>query len=125
MNKKILWGALILIVILAGVVLVARFFLGGDEDSWLCQDGNWVKHGNPASLAPASGCEPARQESEQDAGIANPASVNCLDRGGVEENRTDSTGGQYGVCKFSDGSDCDSWKFFRGECNVGDSKNKL
>ena len=125
MNKKILWGIIIL-VILAGAVLAARFFLGGDEDNWLCQDGNWTKHGNPAAPMPTSGCEQkAQQEGQQtgqNAGLANPASVNCLNKGGTEETRTDNTGGQYGVCKFSNGSECDSWKFFRGECSVDESK---
>lgn len=122
MNQKRLWIIIILLVVLAGVVLTARFFLGGDEDTWLCQDESWIKHGNPTAPMPTSGCGQEDQQTEQKAGLANPASVNCLDKGGVEENRTDSTGGQYGVCKFSDNSECDSWKFFREECKIGDSK---
>ena len=49
-------------------------------------------------------------------GMANPASVNCEQKGGALEIRTDPTGGQVGYCKFSDGSECEEWKFFRGEC---------
>lgn len=119
MNKKIWWGSIILLIVLAGAVLAVRFFLGGNEDTWLCQGGNWIKHGNPSVLMPVSGCGQEKQGQEQAAGLANPASVNCLNKGGAEETRVDSAGGQYGVCKFSDGSECDSWKFFRGECEIG------
>jgi putative hemolysin len=57
--------------------------------------------------------EPAQGE------LANPASVYCQDNGGKIEMRTDSQGGQYGVCIFDDGSECDEWAFFRGECEPG------
>jgi putative hemolysin len=53
------------------------------------------------------------------AGIANPASVHCEEQGYTVELRTDEQGGQYGVCIFSDGSECDEWAFFRGECGPG------
>ncbi|MEW5870576.1 MAG: DUF333 domain-containing protein [Chloroflexota bacterium] len=55
-------------------------------------------------------------------GIANPAAVHCKEQGGQLETRTDSTGGQYGVCIFADGSECEEWAFFRGECQPGQSK---
>jgi putative hemolysin len=49
-------------------------------------------------------------------GMPNPASVYCQDQGGNSEIRTEDDGGQYGVCVFPDGSECDEWAFFRGEC---------
>jgi hypothetical protein len=42
----IYFGAFIIIIILA--VLNLRFF-SGPEDAWLCQNGNWVKHGMPSN----------------------------------------------------------------------------
>jgi len=39
------------------VVVVVGFVLGGNEDSWICQFGQWVKHGNPSSAKPDGGCE--------------------------------------------------------------------
>ena len=51
--------------------------------------------------------------------MANPASVYCEQQGGVVEIRTDAQGGQSGVCVFADGSECDEWAFFRGECQPG------
>jgi hypothetical protein len=50
------------------------------------------------------------------AGIANPASTYCVEQGGTSEIRTAEDGSQSGVCKFPDGSECDEWAFFRGEC---------
>ena len=51
--------------------------------------------------------------------MANPASVHCEEQGGKSEIREHDDGGQYGVCTFEDGSECDEWAFFRGECAPG------
>lgn len=50
------------------------------------------------------------------AGITNPASTYCVEQGGTSELRTAEEGSQSGVCVFPDGSECDEWAFFRGEC---------
>jgi putative hemolysin len=64
-----------------------------------------------------------RGECPTQAGMPNPASVFCEDQGGKLEIRTDSEGGQFGVCIFEDGSECDEWAFFRGECQPGEPKD--
>lgn len=51
--KKILF---LLFIVLVGWLFI-RFVLGGSEDSWLCVDGEWVKHGNPSAAMPQAGCE--------------------------------------------------------------------
>lgn len=56
------------------------------------------------------------QEAEGDAGIANPASVYCGTQGGTLEIRTDAEGGQIGYCVFEDGSECEEWALWRGDC---------
>jgi putative hemolysin len=58
---------------------------------------------------------------EEDTGLPNPASVYCEEQGGKLEIRTDASGGQYGVCVFDDGSECDEWMYYRGECKPGDT----
>lgn len=50
-------------------------------------------------------------------GIANPASVFCEKNGGLLEIRTATDGGQTGYCVFANGTSCEEWKFFRGECS--------
>jgi putative hemolysin len=63
-------------------------------------------------------CGPAQQETPlpTQAGLPNPASVFCEGQGGRLEIRSDAAGNQTGYCIFSDGSECDEWAYFRGEC---------
>jgi putative hemolysin len=51
--------------------------------------------------------------------LANPASQNCVARGGVLQIERRPDGGQYGVCVFVDNYQCEEWALFRGECPVG------
>lgn len=51
--------------------------------------------------------------------MANPASVNCEKQGGTLTIETQPAGGQYGVCTFADGKQCEEWALFRGACPVG------
>jgi putative hemolysin len=50
------------------------------------------------------------------ANMPNPASVFCERNGNKLEIRTAADGSQSGVCVFPDGSECDEWAYFRGEC---------
>ncbi|WKZ35066.1 MAG: DUF333 domain-containing protein [Anaerolineales bacterium] len=50
------------------------------------------------------------------AGLPNPASVYCEQNGNKLEIRTAPDGSQSGVCIFPDGSVCDEWAYYRGEC---------
>ena len=47
--------------------------------------------------------------------IANPASVNCIENGG-KLSIVNKPEGQIGMCTFSDGTVCEEWAYFRGEC---------
>ena len=53
MNKKMLVIFLILFVFL--VIISLRVITG--EDNWLCQNGAWVKHGNPSAQMPSGECK--------------------------------------------------------------------
>ena len=48
--------------------------------------------------------------------LPNPASAFCEQHGYTLEIRTPADGSQTGVCIFPDGSECDEWAFFRGDC---------
>jgi putative hemolysin len=54
--------------------------------------------------------------------LANPASVYCIEQGGKLEIRTGADGGEFGVCLFDEGRECEEWAMFRGECPVGGVK---
>ncbi len=53
-------------------------------------------------------------------GMANPASVYC-DELGFELEMREEAEGTAGYCKFPDGSECEEWAYYRGECSPGDS----
>ncbi len=55
--------------------------------------------------------------------IANPAAVYCIDNNGTLQIK-DSPDGQYSLCVFNDGSSCEEWEYFRGECGVGQLFNE-
>ena len=43
------------ILIIVAAAVGARFFSG--ENAWVCEDGKWLKHGNPTAPMPDGGCE--------------------------------------------------------------------
>jgi putative hemolysin len=57
------------------------------------------------------------------ANMPNPASVYCEQQGNKLEIRTAADGSQYGICVFPDGSTCDEWAYFRGECGLAAQKS--
>lgn len=63
-------------------------------------------------------------ETPNNSDLANPASEYCVNQGHRLEIRKDEQGNENGVCIFEDGSECDEWAFFRGECGM-DQENDL
>lgn len=55
-------------------------------------------------------------------GIANPASENCINKGGQLKMEKAPSGGEYGVCIFEDNRQCEEWAMFRGDCPEGGIK---
>jgi hypothetical protein len=52
--KKVLMIVAVIVVVVAAFIIGARF--SGREDSWICQYGSWVKHGNPTDSMPTTEC---------------------------------------------------------------------
>ena len=63
MNKKLIIIIIVICVLAAGVILL-RILSG--EDSWICKDGEWVKHGNPSIAQPQTRCESGSKAVEKD-----------------------------------------------------------
>ncbi len=63
MNKKIIIILIVIIFLAIGIVLGVRFLTG--EDSWICVDGKWVKHGNPSAPMPIEECGNNNQENQE------------------------------------------------------------
>lgn len=53
MKKRNLIIVGVIILVLVGIILFSRF----REDSWICENGKWVKHGNPSSEIPSYSCD--------------------------------------------------------------------
>ncbi len=70
----------------------------------------------------AAGCaaepEPTVDTFQSPVEIANPASQHCVDQGYELEMRTTAEG-TTGYCLFGDGTECEEWAYFRGECAPG------
>ena len=49
--------------------------------------------------------------------IANPASVYSVNHNGTSTIITNADGSQGGICMFPNGSWCEEWAYFRGECS--------
>jgi putative hemolysin len=58
---------------------------------------------------------------ESPVGVPNPASQFCEEQGFKLELRT-SEAGTTGYCIFPDGTECEEWAFYRGECKPGTPK---
>ena len=67
-------------------------------------------------------CNPKQTNPTPNTDMPNPASVYCEEHGGAVDLRQDASGGVTGVCVFDDGSECDEWAYFRGECKPGSTQ---
>lgn len=85
---------LIVIIVVVLVLLIVKFFANSNQ---------------PAPMTkPTTEITPNAQ-------IANPASLNCINNGG-KLSIVDKPEGQVGMCTFSDGTVCEEWAYFRGQC---------
>jgi hypothetical protein len=44
-------------VLLIAILFFALIMLRGDEDTWICVQGEWLKHGNPSAPMPTNQCK--------------------------------------------------------------------
>ena len=52
MGKRIAIGLVVILLIIFSVLILFR----ANEDTWICDNGQWVKHGNPKSPMPTKKC---------------------------------------------------------------------
>jgi putative hemolysin len=107
-NTKIAVGVIVLVLLVAGWLAywqVSRLIVSQDRIHNLQNNYQANNQKNTLLDVPADKSE-----------IANPASVYCEKQGGKLEIRTAPNGGQTGYCIFANGSTCEEWKYYRGEC---------
>lgn len=70
-----------------------------------------------STQAPSVTAGQEARNGNSNSGLANPASVYCVEQGGKSKIITAPDGSQSGQCVFADGRQCDEWQFFRSkEC---------
>lgn len=110
-KKMVLTIILLAIIIIGGVVLGLRLISG--EDDWICDNGKWVKHGNPSSPMPTKPCDKTSVSTgEPIKPTENPARQEPLDSslgygcGGPGSFKAETTGDPSAVWKIKkDGSE--------------------
>ena len=130
MNKFIKKNWLKIVIVVVAIILVAAFVINNlrqdsntreyiSQDQTQCAATTWVCTEEMQQFYDETGCgcEPIepRKENNTNTQIANPASVNCIEKGG-NLSIVDKPEGQLGMCTLSDGTVCEEWAYFRGEC---------
>ena len=72
----------------------------------------WLMALSAIAVLTLTGCNQP-ENSDENVGIANPASVYCEDQWWTLDL-------EEGLCMFSDGSYCEEWAYFRDECHPGE-----
>lgn len=82
---------------------------------------SWLALFTLIGIVLSTSCSAAQNKPAPQANIPNPASVYCDENSGKLTIVAASDGSQSEVCTFPDGSTCDEWAYYRGECKPGDS----
>jgi len=100
----------VLIIVIFAISIVFLFFC--IKKVWQNAPVGQVQTATPAA-------EKAPQNNEPKPAIANPASQNCIFKGGNLEIKKNPGGSEYGVCTFAEGKQCEEWALYRGDCPEG------
>ena len=57
MKTKNILTIFIIIIAMLLLWIFIRFVIGGSEDDWICDNGEWVKHGAPSAPMPIESCD--------------------------------------------------------------------
>ncbi|MCP1659506.1 putative hemolysin [Neisseria perflava] len=66
-----------------------------------------------AALSACTAAPEAKQEEPQAIGMANPASVFCVEQGGKLVAKKDTQGNEYAMCHLPDGKIVEEWDYYR------------
>lgn len=125
-NKRLIYGVLFLFLVAAGVVLYWRANKPKKEittfEECVAAGYGILESYPPQCIVPAGPVftqeiSPTPTRSQVD--LPNPAAVYCEEQGGRLEPR-EREGGMDAACVFDDGSECNQWDFFRGDCQRGE-----
>ena len=112
--------------IFVGTVLFLRFVVGGNEDTWICQNNQWIKHGNPSSPIPTSGCGTVAEKRDMVIMRGNPKIAENF----IKDSPTYKDDGSDLVFVSSQKTSCDDcftfvFTFRSREAGFGDRSDKI
>lgn len=84
MNTKATAFAAVAIIIVATAVMLGIRFFSGPEDFWACQDGQWVKHGQPGSPMPEVGCAQPTEKNKNVSEKISPTNDKIADQADIK-----------------------------------------
>ena len=112
MKKILIIGAIIIFIL-----LFLRFVIGGPEDNWICDKGQWVSHGKPAYPKPENPCGKK---------ISLPRiKEDCLKIGGVWKKQGPEPFETCNVKAVDRGNICHDSSECEGSCQVSLSREEL
>lgn len=100
---------------IAGFLLLVAVFIYAiatklpDEQIQITNTGGLL----PAQQGQQQTQQPQQQAPAQNAGLANPASVNCVQTLSGQLEIVNTAQGQVGMCHLQDGRVCEEWTLFR------------
>lgn len=56
LQLKVMKKVGIIFLVIFTILMLARLLVGGGEDTWICEGGEWVKHGVPSAPKPEKPC---------------------------------------------------------------------
>jgi putative hemolysin len=117
--------AVLLALLIVGLLILGYFALqqGQQNQTHNGNTTNQTQNGNTTNNQTQNGNNTGQQNQTQNENdtIANPASVYCVQNGGVYKIVIAADGNQSVVCVFSDGSQCDEWAYYRKTCSPSHS----
>lgn len=119
-NKKSILTEALVIIVGALILAVGVWYYhleqpkGGGPAFFKESTSSQVFFGEGANIPSPSPSVP-----EATSSVANPASTFCATNGGTLAIRTAPGDGQYGICIFQNGRECEEWAMLRGDCPIG------
>lgn len=69
---------MLFVLILLAAWAFIRFIIGGNEDSWICVNGQWVKHGSPSAPKPEEACDSLQKSETEDRNFSDTSRITVV-----------------------------------------------
>jgi len=108
---------LFLIISFFSVIILILFFLRGNEDTWICDQGVWVAHGHPSFEKPITSCNGKTPLPKNE--------VDCLKVGGIWKKLGPDPVASCNIKALDRGNLCSDSSQCEGTCLANLTKDEL